>query len=290
MANKSMNVSQNFIENQQLVRSLVDLANITPDDTVVEIGPGKGSITKVLAERAGRVIAVEQDPRLARQLSGTIGFKPNVSVVTADFLNYQLPRGEYKVVANIPFNKTAQILNKLLNQGNSLTAAYLIMQEEAAELYAGTPKASLKSIILQTEYQPKILRPINKREFNPQPKVDAAYVAFTRKPEPEITGRDLKDFRDLVAYGYIHHAREKTALQVFKDSRVFTSGQTDFLKRNLQIGNHKINDLDFASWVGIYTSYKTQVKPEIKRAIEGTYARYQKQQATLPKEHRTRRY
>lgn len=290
MAKTNFSISQNFIKDERLVRSLVDTAHISQNDTVVEIGAGRGSITRVLAERAGKVIAVERDAKLARELSSTFGFNPNVSIVDEDFMVYQLPNEKYKVVANIPFNKTAEIMNKLFYGKNGPTQAYLIMQEEAAKLYCGRPKQSLKSILLQARYQANILRKIDKREFIPQPKVDAAYVSFVLKESPEINDNDLKSFQDLVAYGYIHHAKDKSALRVLKDSKVFTSGQVEYFERNLGIGNRKVNELNFSDWVRIFSSYKSQVKPEVKRLVEDSYAKLQKQQTNLPKVHRTRIY
>ncbi|WP_276612745.1 ribosomal RNA small subunit methyltransferase A, partial [Klebsiella pneumoniae] len=117
--NKNFNIkdSQNFLHNTKLVEDLLFKSNITKEDFVVEIGPGKGIITKALSKICKAVTAIEFDSVLADKL--THEFKSsNVSIIEADFLKYNLPDHNYKVFSNIPFNITASILNKLLDSEN----------------------------------------------------------------------------------------------------------------------------------------------------------------------------
>ena len=134
---KEIKNSQNFLNSIELVRKLVVRSGIKNSDMVVEIGPGKGIITKVLAENCAKVIAIEYDSNLYEGLKKQFVKQENVQMVGMDFLKYRLPQEEYKVFSNIPFNITAEILQKLLNDTVWLKDAFIIMQYEAAMKYAG---------------------------------------------------------------------------------------------------------------------------------------------------------
>ena len=105
--------SQNFLKRPEFVANLVDLTNLTNKDLVVEIGPGKGIITKELSKKAGKVIAVEKDRKLATNLQLSFHNIPQVEIIETDFMRWQLPKEPYKVFSNIPFNMTADIVKKL---------------------------------------------------------------------------------------------------------------------------------------------------------------------------------
>src|ERR1043166_7749474 len=137
---KQISLAQNFLRNPKLVRRLVRMSKIGLSDTVYEIGPGNGIITAALASVAGKVIAIEKDPELVRRLRERFRSVENVEIVEKDFLNYSfcirvpcLPVGrqtvvsEYKMFASIPYNRTAGIVRKILDERSSLGEAYLIM-------------------------------------------------------------------------------------------------------------------------------------------------------------------
>jgi 23S rRNA (adenine-N6)-dimethyltransferase len=136
---KRMALGQHFFRCADLVRTLVAESGIQATDTVVEIGAGEGIITQALAESAGRVIAVEKDPALARQLRQRFQQASNVRIIAGDFLRQQLPASPYIIFANIPFNCTAQIMRRIVYGANPPQAAHLVMQREAACKFAGAP-------------------------------------------------------------------------------------------------------------------------------------------------------
>ena len=132
--------SQNFLHSKRLVSELLSKSNITSEDTVIEIGPGKGIITEELSKKCAQVIAIEYDKELAHLLQESFANKSNVKIIEHDFLKYKLPNdGVYKICANIPFNLTADIMKKVLEFENSPTDIYFIMQYEAFLKYAGKP-------------------------------------------------------------------------------------------------------------------------------------------------------
>lgn len=130
--------SQNFIRHPKLVRELLELSNISTNDLVIEIGSGKGMITRELVKSAGRVIAIERDRTFSEELS-EINESSNFQLVIEDFMKWQLPRENYKVFSNIPFNYTADIVSKLTTSDRKPTDIYLIMQETAAHRFIGMP-------------------------------------------------------------------------------------------------------------------------------------------------------
>lgn len=130
--------SQNFLHSNSLVKNLIALSKISKQDNILEIGPGKGIITQNLSKASKSVTAIELDEKLAEELKTK--FKgSNVKIVKGDFLDYKVQSYEYKVFSNIPFNITANIINKLLGSKNQPTQLFLIMQYEAFLKYAGLP-------------------------------------------------------------------------------------------------------------------------------------------------------
>ena len=136
-ARRRAELGQHFLAGGWLAAELVEQAGVGAGDLVVEIGAGTGVLTEALARRAGRVVAVECDPRLAERARGRLAGFGNVRVVTADALALPVPRRPFRVVANLPFGSTAAILRRLLGDPRTrLERADLIVQEQAARRYA----------------------------------------------------------------------------------------------------------------------------------------------------------
>src|SRR5436305_3777748 len=115
MLRKRIALGQNFFTNPELVASLVQRSSLTADDVVVEIGPGEGIITKELAKVARKVIAIEMDSALAADLKERMKEEPRVEIHAGDFLRFEVAEPVYKIFSNIPFNRTADILKRILN-------------------------------------------------------------------------------------------------------------------------------------------------------------------------------
>lgn len=135
MPKNEYSVSQNFLTSSRTIRQLLSLTDLSAADTVLEIGAGKGHITRVLAERYSRVLTYEIDPLLSERLNGNL--PDNVRLYPVDFLWAPLPKGPYKVFANIPFSITTDILRKLTEGPNPPLAAWLIMEKGAALRFCG---------------------------------------------------------------------------------------------------------------------------------------------------------
>ena len=250
---KQISLAQNFLRNPKLVRRLVRMSKIGLSDTVYEIGPGNGIITAALASVARRVIAVEKDPELVRRLCERFRSVENVVIVEKDFLNYSFRDAEYKIFANIPYNRTAQIVRKILQDRSNLGEAYLIMQKEAAKKFSGSPRATLCSILVKPFFELQVLSQLKRTDFWPIPNVDSVLVSIKRRASPFIDAQDVPLYREFVRYGF---ERWKPNLRLtFKN--VFTYQQWKHLAHDLDFPlNARPTELSVEQWVGLYRQFK----------------------------------
>ena len=187
---QSVLYSQNFLKDPRLVASLLDRSQMERKDIVYEIGPGKGVITEQLARRYQQVIAIEKDPRLAELLREQFSGRPNVTIYAGDFLTYPLPRQRYKVFANIPFNITSAIVTRLTTAAHPPEDAHLIMQKEAAEMFLGEPRASLRSLLLKPWFSLEITHRFQRRDFTPAPRVDVVMLRLRKRGPPLVQANE----------------------------------------------------------------------------------------------------
>lgn len=287
MTDRELWQSQNFLRRPEFVRSLIDKTDLSEHDTVIEIGPGKGIITQQLAKIAHQVIAVEIDQKLAINLQNSFQKSPNIKIVRADFLRWPLPQeSPYTVFSNIPFNMTANIVQKLTRDRNPPRVAYLIMQDKAAFRFIGKPQAkeSQTSILLKPWFEIEIIANIDRREFTPIPQINAVLAEFRKREPPLVEKESCQWFRDFVIYGY--NQWQPTILDAFK--KVFSPRQRDILERELGIRGLKPSDLTIDQWLELFKTFTTYVPPDRKRFVWGAEERLEKKQKNLKKWHRTR--
>lgn len=176
--NKSL--GQHFLVDKPSLEAIMDAAEPGPADTVLEIGPGLGVMTRPLARSAGRVVAVETDPVLAELLQRDA--PPNLEVVESDFLQYDLRTlgSGYKVIANIPYYLTSKILRLLIESENPPSVMSLLIQKEVAERIIARP-GDLSILALSVQYYGKaeIVRIVERHKFWPAPDVDSAVLRVT---------------------------------------------------------------------------------------------------------------
>ncbi len=182
----SLSISQNFLTSPALIKRIIKLSSIGRNDVVVEIGAGKGHITKGLCAVCGRVIAIEYDKVLHRKLAENFAAVPNAQVLCYDFLKWNLPKTQYKVFSNIPFNRSTEIIKKLLFSSNPPSEAWLVVEKGAAKRFMGTPGESLLSLLIKPIFDAKIVYHFRKDDFHPAPSVDTVLLHFCRKQTPDI--------------------------------------------------------------------------------------------------------
>lgn len=190
--------SQNFLTNTNLVRQLVRDSGIGHNDTVLEIGPGKGIITRALADCAGRVLAIEKDEALAAELSRPGHLPGNVIVLAGDVLEAQLPVTPFKVFANIPFRHTAAIIGKLTTGSAPPRESWLVVQREAADRYELSARNSMQAITLASRFDITIRHEFSRSDFTPQPNVDAVLMRISAMDRPLIRPEHHRKFVQFV--------------------------------------------------------------------------------------------
>lgn len=200
--NKSL--GQHWLHDLYALRSMADAAHIGPDDTVLEIGPGLGTLTAELADRAKHVIAVEFDTELAAGLAARVPAK-NIEIVHKDILKFDLtkPPRDYKVAANLPYYITSKIVRMLLESPNPPIEAAILVQKEVAERMAAEPgDMSVLAVSVQF-YAEAVLGPVVPAElFTPPPKVDSQIIGLKRRSKPLFPDITPQDYFRMVRAGF----------------------------------------------------------------------------------------
>ena len=215
-ARKSL--AQHFLIDRRVLSRIVSAADISSEETIVEIGAGLGVLTRELAARAHAVVAVEVDEKLCLHLRQSLQSYPNVTVVCADVLSLSpaslleeagLPagqagaRGPYAVVANLPYYIAAPVLRHFLEGDLPPTRLVVMLQAEVAEsIAAGPGKMSLLGVAVQFYGQPHLLFGVPPRAFHPPPKVRSAVLRIDVGDGPRVEVPDTPAFFDVVRAGF----------------------------------------------------------------------------------------
>ncbi len=211
-------LGQNFLYDPSILNRIVQAANISSEDTVVEIGPGPGRLTRILAERAKRVIGIEVDRELYEKLKVELGHYKNVELVCGNALEYPYEElSEFKVVANIPYYITTPIIFRLLESRKNLKSMTLTVQKEVAERIVARPGGKdygVLSIMVQYYAIPSLKFIIPRGAFRPVPKVDSAVVYFEMRESPAVSVKDEKLFFRIVKTAFTQ--RRKTLANSLK--------------------------------------------------------------------------
>lgn len=209
---------QNFLIDRNTLENVLRAAEVGPEDAVLEIGPGLGTLTRELAGRARRVVAVEIDPLLVGLLrTETVADLANVAVVQADALGLELAEvlgdERWKAVANIPYYITTPLIERLLEHRARLERIVLMVQREvAARLLAapGSEEYGSLSVFAQYYTVPEITARVSRTAFLPPPGVDSAIVRLLVRPAPAVPVRDEGRFFQVVRASF--EQRRKTLL------------------------------------------------------------------------------
>lgn len=201
-------LGQNFLIDEKALARVTAAAELSPDDMVLEIGPGLGSLTRHLAEAARRVVAVEVDADLLPALDETLRAYANVEVIHADILRVNLaqrvaPPPGYKVVANIPYYITSALVRYLLEAPARPARIVLTVQLEVAERMVAQPDdMSLLAVSVQFYSRPRIVARLPAGAFYPRPEVDSAVVVLDVLPSPAVPVADVDHFFRVVKAGF----------------------------------------------------------------------------------------
>jgi 16S rRNA (adenine1518-N6/adenine1519-N6)-dimethyltransferase len=200
-------LGQNFLQDETALTQVIEAAEIKPQDTVLEIGPGLGSLTRHLAIQANKVVAVEIDSHLIPVLKKVLAEFSNVHVYEGNILSLDLDSlvgvSDYLVVANIPYNITSMLIRHLLESRFPPRRLVLTLQKEVAQRICANPgDMSLLALSVQVYGHPETIAHISSAAFYPPPRVDSSILRIDRYPAPLIPPPELGAFFQLIKAGF----------------------------------------------------------------------------------------
>ena len=207
-ARAKKSLGQNFLVDSRVRAKIAGAADISSDDTIVEIGPGRGFLTKALAERAGRVVGVELDKGLVPRLQETFVNSGQVEIVHGDARTIDIDfllggASEYKVVANLPYYAATPIVRRFLEARHKPTTLVVMVQKEVGlEMTASPGKMGILSVATQVYGRPRIVATVPPKAFRPSPNVTSAVVRIDTYAEPAVKFDSAEKFFTLVRAGF----------------------------------------------------------------------------------------
>jgi 23S rRNA (adenine-N6)-dimethyltransferase len=191
------------IRNRQIAERIVACTGLAPPDLVFEFGAGDGQLTEAIASRCRRVVCIEADRTLWRRLRMRFAQQTNVEPVLADFMAYALPeRASYKLISNVPFGHTADVMRRLCGLAHPPTETFLVLQLEAARKWGGVGHETVASVLLKTRFEVQPVLALHRSAFAPRPNVDAMLLRLVKRQRPMVSPRETRQFENFVRRGF----------------------------------------------------------------------------------------
>src|SRR2546430_4109197 len=245
-------LGQNFLHDQNLARCIVDQAQITPDDYVVEIGPGLGALTRLILEKGARVLAIEKDARLAEFLRAHFRHE-RLEILNMDALKFDsrslFAHRTVKLLGNLPYNISSLLLLRFLEQPNPISLSLLMLQKEMAARLSSSPSThdyGALTLRVQLHHHVKYLRTVSATVFFPRPEVGSAVVQILPRDPLELPQRDDSLLLKLIRAGFSQRRKQlrKLIREHVKD--------WDTLSHRLKIAaNARAEELSLLQWIGL---------------------------------------
>jgi 16S rRNA (adenine1518-N6/adenine1519-N6)-dimethyltransferase len=254
-------LGQNFLTDPSVRDAVAEAAAITPDDEVLEVGAGVGTLTVALAPRSRRLVAVELDGRLIPALRESLAGYDNVEVVRTDILRFNVrsafPDGNEIVAGNIPYNLTGALIRKLLDDSPRPRRLSLVVQKEVAERWTASSGASLSTVAVQVFAQARMLFTIPAAAFTPPPRVDSALVRLDVRERPAVVVEDLQSFFRFVEA--VFQGRRKQLGGTL--GRISGAGSTEARTRLRDLGidpERRPQTLSLGEWETLYKDFNPE--------------------------------
>jgi len=220
----SKSLGQNFLTDQRVIQRIVEALAPKSDETIVEIGPGRGALTNALLDKAGRLVAIEFDRNLIPILQESFGVKENFTLVQNDALITDVcevirPASEARVVANLPYNIATAILQRLIEQRRCLTEMVLMLQKEVVERITAGPGSGERgylSVLVQTYCETEKLFDVAPSSFRPAPKIWSSVLRLIVRPQPAADIQNEALLLQVVSAGFAQ--RRKTILNNLRNA------------------------------------------------------------------------
>lgn len=252
-ANKSL--GQNFLINPEVVENIVKSSNINKNDMVIEIGPGLGTLTKYLLEKAGKVICIELDPKMIKILQDRFNKYSNFEIINADVLKVDLNQiikdnKNVKIVANLPYYITTPIIMKLLEEKLNIESITVMIQKEVADRLIEIPGGKNTGAITYTVYyycESEKIMEVPNSSFIPEPEVTSEVIKMNLRKEPAVKIDNPNIMFMIIKSAFMQ--RRKTLLNALTNTKVFINKQEGMnilkklnLDENVRAENLKLQD------------------------------------------------
>jgi len=248
-------LAQNFFRRHGTVKAFVRLAGLVSSDLVYDLGAGSGMITRELAATGARVVAVECDPSLAKILRRRFDGMTNVEVCESNVAQVQFGK-PFKVVANIPFNQTAAILRRLCFDSPSPREAFIVLQREAAERFAGIGRNSAVSLMLRPWFDFLIVQEFHAHEFVPRPHVAVVLLHIVRRRSGLLPESERECWQTFIRYAL--RRSKADARTTFRN--VLSNLQWRYLSRDLGLAvDARLDELKLEDWIEVYRFIRRSV-------------------------------
>jgi 16S rRNA (adenine1518-N6/adenine1519-N6)-dimethyltransferase len=246
-------LGQHWLNDQASLLGMCEAASVSNNDTVLEIGPGPGSLTSLLVEKAGKVVAVELDEQLASSLIDRVK-AGNLTVIQADIMTFDfaiMPK-EYKVVANIPYYLTSNLIRILSETANRPGTVTLLVQQEVAGRAAAQPgEMSLLSVTAQFFWEVSLGRVVPAKLFSPPPKVDSQILILKNRPQSLFKDIKTNEFFRLPKAGFAQ--RRKTLLNSLSAGLQLSRGEVESACEKASISpTRRAQTLSLEEWYKLY--------------------------------------
>lgn len=254
-------LGQHFLLDPNIVRKIVALANLRREETVLEIGPGRGILTRALCAVAGHVIAVEVDADLAGALAGSLAGTANLEIRIADAVQFPyetLPHGTV-VVANLPYYISTPLLFALLEGHARLDRLVLMMQTEVARRLVARPGSrdyGVLTVLTQFRADPRLAFRVPRTCFRPQPEVESAVVQLHLRRTPAVQVADEAAFRATVRAAFAH--RRKTLANSLRDEGYASDRIARALARGGLAGSRRAETLSLQEFASLANALHVQ--------------------------------
>lgn len=248
MPNKAL--GQHWLKDRTILANIAKAAALNTDDTVLEIGPGLGTLTSELLRQAGSVVAVEFDPALARKLPGQFP-GTQLQVERGDILDYDLGSlpADYKVVANVPYYITSKIIEKLMTSSNRPSLAVLLVQKEVAQRIAARPgDLSILAISAEVYAEVELGVEVPREYFTPPPEVDSQLVILKTREQPLIKSEDEKALFRVVKAGF-REKRKKLRSSIAAGLAISKPAAEELLRHADIDPDKRAQDLTINEWL-----------------------------------------
>jgi 16S rRNA (adenine1518-N6/adenine1519-N6)-dimethyltransferase len=256
MIETKKSLGQHWLQDEGILTAIAEAAEVSADDHILEIGPGRGTLTKVLLDMGANVLALEFDQDLIPFLKTQFAYCKKFAISSGDIrqFDYRDMPATYKIVANIPYYLTSNLIRAISETSNPPQVAVLLIQKEVAQrLCAGPGQMGILSITAQFYYECSLDIEVPARFFTPPPKVDSQVVVLTRRPQ-KLFDIDDQQFFNLVKAGFSE--KRKTLRNSLSGGLNIPKEQVEeLLKKTGLKPTSRAQELSLEQWHALYLAY-----------------------------------